>query len=81
MNRLNLIKQYNKDRDKAVLSLDVETFKTFCKKWGNPIPPTDRVIEITMRKMACHITSLPSEFRAEAKKWLENNGFDDRLGG
>lgn len=80
MNRLNLIKQYNKDRDKAVLSLDVETFKAFCKKWGNPIPPTDRVIEVTMRKMACHIPSLPSEFRAEAKKWLEDREFDDKLG-
>ena len=79
MNRLELIKRYNKDRDKAVLSLDVKTFKKFCKKWGNPVPPTDEIIEITMRKMACHITSLPSEFRSEAKKWLEDRGYTDSL--
>jgi hypothetical protein len=79
MNQFDVIKRYNKDRDKAVLSLDVETFKKFCKKWGNPIPPTDRVIEITMRKMACHIPSLPSDFRSEAKKWLEDRGYTDKL--
>lgn len=76
---LDVIKRYNKDRDKTVLSLDVENFKAFCKKWGNPIPPTDEVIEITMRKMACHITSLPSDFRTEAKKWLEDRGYTDSL--
>ena len=77
---LEVIKRYNKDRDKAVLSLDVETFKEFCRKWNNPIPPTDRIIEITMRKMACHITALPEDFKAEAKKWLEDRGFDDSIG-
>ena len=79
MNPYDVIKQYNKDRNKAVLSLDVEIFKKFCKKWGNPIPPTDEVIEITMRKMACHITTLPSDFRAESKKWLEDRGYTDSL--
>ena len=79
MKQFDVIKRYNKDRDKAVLSLDVETFKKFCKKWGNPIPPTDRVIEITMRKMACHIPSLPSDFRSEAKRWLEDRGYTDKL--
>lgn len=75
----DLIKKYNIDRDKAVMSLDVEKFKAFCKRWGNPIPPTDKVIEITMRKMACHITSLPDDFRAEAKKWLDDRGYSDSL--
>lgn len=78
---LKMIKQFNKDRDKAVLSLDANTFKDFCKKWHNYIPmPKDEVIEITMRKMACHITSLPEDFRAEAKKWLEDRGYDDSIG-
>ena len=77
--RADLINIYNRDRNKAVMSLDVERFKTFCRKWGNPIPPTDEIIEITMRKMACHIPSLPDEFRAEAKKWLDEKGYTDSL--
>ena len=77
--RADLLKIYNKDRDKAVLSLDIEAFKRFCKKWGNPTPPTDEIIEITMRKMACHITTLPDDFRAEAKKWLNDRGYSESL--
>ena len=56
-----LIRRYNKDRDKAVASLDVETFKAFCRKWSLPIPPTDEIIEITMRKMMFHINSFSEE--------------------
>lgn len=77
---MNLFEIYNKDRNKAVLSLDVETFKKFCKKWSLPVPPTDEIIEITMRKMACHIPSLPDDFKADAKKWLEDRGYTDSLG-
>ena len=73
------IKKYNKARDKAVLSFDVNTFKEFCREWSLPIPPTDEVIEITMRKMACHITSIPQEVRDESKKWLLDRGYDDKL--
>ena len=79
MNPYDIMKRYNKDRDKAVLSLDVNIFKDFCKKWNNPIPPTDEIIEITMRKMACHIPSLPIEFRNEAKKWLVDRDYTDSL--
>lgn len=77
---MNLLEIYNKDRNKAVLSLDVETFKKFCKKWGLPKPPSDEIVEITMRKMACHIPSLPDDFKADAKKWLEDRGYTDSLG-
>ena len=77
---MNLLEIYNKDRNKAVLSLDVETFKKFCKKWDLPNPPSDEIVEITMRKMACHIPSLPDDFKADAKKWLEDRGYTDSLG-
>ena len=62
---IDYIKRFNKDRDKAVLSLNVETFKAFARKWKLPMPPTDRVIEITMRKMACHITSYRKNYQTE----------------
>ena len=77
---MNLIEIYNKDRNKAVMSLDVETFKKFRKKWDLPKPPSDEIVEITMRKMACHIPSLPDDFKADAKKWLEDRGYTDSLG-
>ena len=76
---LSLIKQYNKERDKTVASLDCETFKKFCKKWGNPIPPTDEIIEITMRKMMYHINSFSEEEKQSAKEWLESRGFSTEV--
>ena len=78
---LEVLYQYNKERDKAVKSLDVEKFKKFCKKWGNPVPPTDEIIEIVMRKMMYHINSFSPEEKESAKKWLEEHGSSTDLGG
>lgn len=79
---LKLIKQYNKDRNEAVMSMDVEKFKAFYKKWEKymDVPlPADNVLEITMRKMACAIYTLPLEVREEAKQWLLERGYKEGL--
>lgn len=78
---MGLIQKYNRERDEAVASLDVETFKKWCRKWGNPYPSDDRVIEITMRKMMYHITSFSEEDKQKAKEWLECRGYSTDLGG
>lgn len=75
-----IIRNYNRERDAAVASLNVETFKTWCRKWGNPYPGDDWIIEITMRKMMYHITSFSEEDRQSAKEWLESRGFSVDLG-
>lgn len=75
MTDLKMIKQYNKDRDKAVASLDFKTFRRFCFKWGIPCPPSDDVAQITMRKMMYHITSFSEEDKQAAKEWLEIRGY------
>ena len=74
-----IIRRYNKDRDEAVASLNVETFKSFCKKWSLPAPPTDEVIEITMRKMMYHINSFSEEDKQSAKEWLESRNYTTDL--
>lgn len=77
--QMAMLKKYNRERDKAVASLDVETFKKFCRKWGNPCPPRDEVIEIVMRKMMYHITAFSEEDKQKAKEWLESRGFSTDL--
>ena len=77
--QLALLKRYNKDRDEAVASLNVEKFKAFCRRWGNPVPPSDKVVEITMRKMMYHITNFPEADRQSAKEWLESRGYSTEL--
>ena len=78
---LALIQKYNRERDKAVKSLNVEKFKKFCKRWGNPYPNDDYIIEIMMRKMMYHINSFSPEEKQSAKEWLKSRGYTTDVGG
>lgn len=73
--------QWKRERDEAVMSLDVEKFKAFCLKWQEkgayarkPLPP-DNIVEISMYKMACEITSIPEEIALKAATWLVERGY------
>lgn len=76
-----LFDRWRSERDKAVASLDVEKFKAFIKKWQmlgayakKQLPP-DNVVEITMYKMACEITSMPESVALKAAEWLVERGY------
>lgn len=79
-----LIREFVRDRDKAVATFDIETFKRFFAKYKakgiyNIDLPDDKIIEITMRKMAVHSTGLPIEVRMEAAEWLTDRGYSTSL--
>lgn len=82
---MNWIKQYNKERDKAVKSLNVAEFRKFYKKWQErgfyqvSLPDNDTVVEVTMRKMLFHINSATEQEKADAEKWLIDHGFTTDL--
>ena len=72
------LKLFEKERDEAVLSFDVETFKKFYKKWTERgfyciELPRDKVIEITMRKMVLLMKNPPQDKFEEARKWLDEH--------
>lgn len=79
------IKQWEKERDTACLSYDVNKFRSFYNKWmlagmyRKPLPMDFMTIEIMMRKMVYHINSSTQEQREEAKKWLEEHGCNTQL--
>ena len=73
--------EWRKDRDEAVTSLNLQKFKAFCLKWQmrgayekKPLPP-DNILEITMYKMACEITSIPEDIALKAAEWLLVRGY------
>lgn len=74
------IKLFEKERDEAIRTLDVEKFKEFYLRWEKRglytvgLPQNDRVIEISMRKMLYHIKSATKEEKLEARKWLHEHG-------
>lgn len=72
--------QWLKERDEAVLSLDVEKLKAFYLKWQksgiyDEQLPSDEVLEISMRKSICGLADPPKDKLAEAKEWLKKRGY------
>ena len=80
------IKEWQKDRDSACISYDVEQFRKFYNKWFfkgmyfKPLSANDMVIEITMRKMVYNLKFASKEQKEEAKQWLSEHGCDTRIG-
>lgn len=81
-NEKKAIDEYCKARDEAIRSMDVEKFKDFVLEYNGGIDLinisilSDEAIEIAMRKMAVHITTLDVETRVEAFRWLLERGHD-----
>lgn len=75
-------KQWIKERDEAVATLDVRKFKSFYQKWQmqgvyeRSLPNNDKVIEISMYKCAVNITTMPKEVHDKAAAWLTAHGYD-----
>lgn len=79
-----MLEDFVRERNEAVITYDVETFKKFYNKWHKlgvyDIPlPVDAVLEISMRKMVYSITSFTEEQRNEAKNWLIERGYEGIL--
>lgn len=71
-----------KERDEAIRTQDVAKFKEFYKKWTargiyyrNTLP-SDKVIEISLRKMLYNLGNATEQEKAEAEKWLTERGYD-----
>lgn len=71
------IKEWLKERNEVVRSLDIEKMKAFLKKYdpAAELPP-DEVLEITMRKALYNTFGAPIEERQAAAKWLSDRGYN-----
>ena len=78
---MDSIQEYVKARDEAVKSMDIDKFKAFITRTTPDgfTMPSDEVLQITMRKMAVHITNLDVETRVNAFRWLLEHGYDFSL--
>lgn len=77
------MKAWIKERDAAVSSLDIDTFRKFYEKWeargiyDQPFPKDKRVAEIAMYKMAMEIRSIRKSVKDQAYKWLNERGYKE----
>lgn len=77
-----LYRQWNKERDEAALSFNVDVFKAFYMKWKGKsffkadLPEDDSIIEFIMRKLVISMKNPPSDKLNEARNWLLKNDYD-----
>ena len=57
------MKNFIQERDAALMSLDEEKIKGYCRKYGVPIPSSDKVFWLSVHKAICNITSASTEQR------------------
>jgi len=74
----NEFKEWIKERNEAVESLNLKKFKAFYRKWQKegvylqPLPE-DKIVELAMYKSAVEILSMPEEVKEKALKWLKDH--------
>jgi hypothetical protein len=79
------VKQFNKERDKAVLSFNIKKFRHFYAKWtllgvyDEPLPKSDIVLMVSLCKMAYHSKAATIRDKIKAKRWLEDRGYSTSL--
>lgn len=69
------IKQFVKERDEALLSMDENKIRAHFLKWNKKELPKDlEVFWMTIHKARTGATSLPMAERQKSKQWLSEKG-------
>lgn len=68
------IREYVKDRDAALLSLDKDKILQFMRKYAVPCPKNDTVFWAMVHKCICHINSATDDQKQASAKWLRDHG-------
>ena len=69
-------KQFIRDRDKALLSLDKEKITAYCNKYGIPIPDREIVFWAGVHKGIVSMKSSTAEQKCNSAMWLVEHGFN-----
>lgn len=75
---IRLIPQWKAERDKVVLSGDLEAFKEFYRKWQalgfyDDDLPSDEILTVSMYKMLCMMENAPEDKKEAAAIWLKDH--------
>ncbi len=77
--RVPNIKDFVKERNEALFSLDEEKIKTFIKKYGLRVSENPKIFWASVYKAVYNITTTPPEIKEKAKKWLDENGMSTEV--
>ena len=74
MNYLQLLEHSEKERNDALLSLDLNRIKVYCIKFGLFIPDNDNVFWESVHKAVLQIRDADVEQREKSRRCLRENG-------
>ena len=86
MNNKEWFRLWQEELLEVVTTFDVSKFREFYKKWQargyyvEGLPDDDRVVDITIHKIAYHLNNTPPEVKEQAEKWLLERGLSTDLG-
>ena len=69
------IRQFVKERDEALLSMDREKMLAYCRKYGISIAPDEKVFLAGMHQARLGVLDIPEEEQVKSVIWLMQNGF------
>lgn len=70
------VKQFVKERDEALLSLDKERIVKFLNEYGATVPKDEMVFWAGVHKAICHLESANAGQKLNSMIWLVNHGFN-----
>lgn len=69
------IKQFVRERNAALLSLDKDRIVAYLTKYGEKPHPDEEIFWIGIHKARTACTQLPKAARLESKRWLDERGY------
>lgn len=69
------MKQFVKDRDAALLSLDKDKIIAYLNKYGIPVPDNETVFWAGIHKGIVAMNAAPVEKKIDSMMWLVQHGF------
>lgn len=78
----DIMKAYVEERDKVLLSGDIDLLIRFHQKHNPDQRPMDQTVaEVSLHKARTAALSLPLDVRMESKRWLARRGYTSMDGG
>ena len=62
-----------RDRNEALLSLDENTIKAYCKKWEVPLPDNEQEFWEGVHVARIQVKNFPEKVKRESYAWLQKN--------
>ena len=74
------IDEFTRDREEALLSLDLVKIRAYMAKWRIPPMADDRILLAAVHKARLASYGMPRHERKVSRDWLRANGFRTSIG-